>query len=182
MNIIITIFMEFFKIGLLAIGGGYATLPFLYHLSTVYGWFSPNDLTQMIAIANIMPGPVGIILASQIGFKAAYFLGALTAVTGLMIPALIFVFIISKLLKEFEGNKFVHSIFYMLKPASCAMIAAIGIRLLKTSIIGHIEMDWLALALFLILLIISLKKEYSPLFYLGTSAVFGIFVHIIRLN
>lgn len=186
MNLYLIIIIEFIKIGLLAIGGGLATLPFLYHLSTNYGWFSPVDLTQMLAIANIIPGPVGINLASQAGFKAIGFWGALMAVIGIMIPSLIFVFIISKLLKEFEGNKFVRSIFYMLKPTSCAMIVAIGVKLLRNSIIktetiSLISIDWLALILFLTLVAISVKKAHSPLFYLSLSALIGIMIHIVKL-
>lgn len=187
MNFTIILLLEFFKIGMFAIGGGYATLPFLYRLGNVYNWFSPKDLTQMFAIANVMPGPVGINLASQIGFRVDNFLGSLMAVTGIMIPSLIFVFIIAKLLKEFENNKFVKSIFYMLKPASCAMIAAIGFKLLKGTIIisdkvAFTSIDWSALAILFLLIIFRLKKEFSPLFYLGVSALAGILIHLIRLN
>lgn len=186
MNLYLILLLEFFKIGLFAIGGGMATLPFLYHLSTIYNWFSTTDLTQMLAIANIVPGPVGINLASQAGFKAIGFWGTLMAVIGILIPSLIFVLIISKLLKEFEGNRFVKSIFYMLKPASCAMIVAIGVKLLKNSIfktenLTVASIDWLALILFLALMALSIKKEHSPLFYFGVSALVGILIHIISL-
>lgn len=194
MNLSVVLLLEFFKIGMFAIGGGYATLPFLYQLSRNYNWFSAQDLTQMLAIANIIPGPVGINLASQAGFKADFFWGALMALLGIMIPSLIFVFIISKLLNKFKDNRFVKSIFYILKPASCAMIAAIGFKLLKNAILkpGHLtalatnkviistSVDWMALALFLALLVLSLKKKYSPLFYLGMSAFAGILIHIIK--
>lgn len=180
MNLFAILIYEFFKIGLFAIGGGYATLPFLFHLSSLYHWFSTQDLIQMLAIANIVPGPVGLNLASQTGFKVAGFWGAMVAVIGIMIPSLIFVLLVSKLLKEFEGNKFVRAILYMLKPASCGMIAAIGFRLLKDAVLVHGQfivinsIDWSALILFLVLFGISIKKKHSPLFYLGISALVGI--------
>lgn len=185
MKLAFILLFEFFKVGLFAIGGGYATLPFLYNLSIVYHWFSTKDLTQMLAIANVVPGPVGINLASQVGFKAANFWGALIAVIGIMIPSVIFVFIISKLLKEFEGNRFVKSIFYMLKPTSCGMIAAIGFKLLKDVVfhsgqpIGISSIDWIAVVLFSVLFFVSLKREHSPLFYLAVSAFVGVCIHII---
>lgn len=187
MNLMVILLLEFFKVGMFAIGGGLATLPFLYQVGAVYKWFSPKDLTQMFAIANIMPGPPGINLTTQIGFKVANFWGALIAVIGILIPSVIFVFIISKLLKEFEDNKFVKSIFYILKPVSCGMITGIGFKLLKSIVFtsGNIALasiDWLALILLFILIILSLKKEHSPLFYLGFSAVAGIFIHMIKLN
>lgn len=187
MNLLLTILIEFSKIGFFAIGGGMATLPFLYHLSTEYGWFSAKDLAQMLAVANIVPGPVGINLATQVGYKADGFLGAFAAALGILIPSLICVFIVAKLLKEFEGNKFVKSIFYILKPTSCAMIAAILIKLIKSTVIKtpHLtaisQIDWMAIALLLILIFINLKKEHSPLFYLTVSALAGVLFHIVKL-
>lgn len=187
MKLLIIIFLEFFKTGMFAIGGGYAALPFLYQLSDTYKWFSPKDLVQMLAIANVVPGPIGINLASQIGFKVAHVLGALMAVAGILLPSIIFVFIISKLLKEFEDNKFVKSIFYMLKPTSCAMIAGIGVKFLQNTMIKtpHItslaSFDWAAIILFIALFILSLKKEFSALFYLAVSALAGVLIHIVKL-
>lgn len=178
---------EFFKIGMFAIGGGLATLPFLYHIGSVYGWFSPKNLAQMLAIANVVPGPVGVNLAALVGFSAANVWGALVAVIGIMVPSVIFVFIVSKLLKEFEGNKFIKGIFYTLKPASCAMITAIGLKLLKNIIIKSdvitlSSVDWTAIILLIVLIILSLKKEHSPLFYLGVSAFAGILIHIVKTS
>lgn len=187
MSLLTIIFVEFVKIGLFAIGGGMATLPFLYHLSVVYKWFSAENLAQMLAIANIVPGPVGINLASQVGYKASGFLGALAATLGIIVPSLICVFIVAKLLKEFEGNRFVKSIFYTLKPASCAMIAAILVKLIKSTLIKapHFialsQIDWVALVLLILLVIVNLKKEHSPLFYLTISALAGVFFHVIKL-
>lgn len=185
MNLFI-IFYEFSKIGLFAVGGGYATLPFLYHLIEKYHWFNPSDLTQMLAISSIMPGPIGINLAAQTGFKVATFLGALMAIIGIMIPSLVFVLAISKILKEFEGNIVVKSVFYVLKPTCCAMVAAIGLKLLKDVIfVGKISftlsgIDWFALLLFSTLLILSFKKQFSPIFYLGVSALIGVAVYFVK--
>lgn len=186
MNILFVLLFEFSKIGLFAIGGGFATLPFLYHLIQLYNWFEPKQLTEMLAIANIMPGPVGINLAAQIGFKVSSVSGALMAVLGIMIPSLVVVFIVSKLLKEFKDSKYVRSIFYMLKPTCCGMVVAIGFKLFKDTVIkpegvfSLSSIDWLALLLFLVLLFVSLKKHHSPLFYLGVSALVGVLLHIIK--
>lgn len=182
MKLSLILFLEFVKTGLFAIGGGYATLPFLYHMSVVYHWFAASDLTQMLAIASIMPGPIGINLASQVGFKVSGVWGAFLATAGIMVPSLIFVFIISKILKEFEGNKFVRSIMHMLKPTSCAMVIAIGLNLLKNMVFpsGNFHsVDWFAICLFVALFAISLKNSMSPMFYLGFSALVGVLLTFI---
>lgn len=189
MKIMFLLLIQFFKVGMFAVGGGLATIPFLYELGKTYNWFNVNDLAQMLAISNIVPGPVGTNLAAIIGFKAFGILGSLIAVLGIMIPSLIFVIVISKILKEFESNKYVQSIFYILKPTSCAMIVAIGTKLLfniivkHTSVLNKNSIDWFATILFLFLIILSQKnKNHSPLFYLGLSAFVGILLHLLHLK
>ena len=86
---------EFMKIGLFAIGGGYATLPFLYHISEVYSWYSSKELVDMLAVSSITPGPVGINVATFAGFKSAGFLGAFLATASLIIPSFLIVILIS---------------------------------------------------------------------------------------
>lgn len=189
MKIMFLLLIQFFKVGMFAIGGGLATIPFLYELGKTYNWFNVNDLAQMLAISNIVPGPVGTNLAAIIGFKAYGILGSLMAVLGIMIPSLIFVVIISKILKEFESNIYVSSIFYILKPTSCAMIVAIGTKLLFNIIVKqttplHINaIDWSATVLFLFLILLSQKnKNYSPLFYLGVSALVGVLLQLLHVK
>ena len=62
------LFWEFFKTGLFAIGGGMATIPFLYDISDATGWFSSNDLANMIAVSESTPGPIGVNMATYVGF------------------------------------------------------------------------------------------------------------------
>ena len=93
---------EFFKIGLFSFGGGYATIPFLYNLSEVYGWYSIKELSQIIAVASITPGPVGINAATYAGYKTAGLAGSISATISEMIPSLILVIIVSKILKKFN--------------------------------------------------------------------------------
>ena len=94
--------LEFFKIGLFSFGGGYATIPFLYHLSQVYNWYSIEELTQMVAVASITPGPVGINVATYAGIKTAGISGAIVATIVEMLPSLILVLIVAKLLKKYS--------------------------------------------------------------------------------
>ena len=94
---------EFFKTGLFSFGGGYATLPFLYHISETYHWFSAKQLTDMIAVSSITPGPLGVNVATFAGFVTSGLLGALVATTAVVLPSYIIVILVSKLL-EFDNN------------------------------------------------------------------------------
>lgn len=171
--IYLLLILEFFKIGLFSFGGGYATIPFLYHIAETYKWYSVNELKQMVAVASITPGPVGINVATYAGLKSAGVFGALIATTAEMMPSLILVIIVSKLLKKFSDNFYVKSIIETLKPISCALLTSVAIGLLKPSL-GDIK----AMILLAFLLILSWKSKKDPLFYILISAVIGVIINI----
>lgn len=165
--------LEFFKIGLFSFGGGYATIPFLYHISQEFQWYSLDELTQMIAVASITPGPVGINVATYAGLKTAGVFGSLVATVSEMLPSLILVLIVAKLLKKFSDNFYVKSIIATLKPISCALLASVAIGLLKPEI--H---DLKAMILLGILLILSWKSKKDPLFYILIAGIIGFLIQI----
>lgn len=174
--IYLNLFLQFFHIGLFSFGGGYATLPFLYHIAEVQKWYTVQQLTDMIAISSITPGPVGVNVATFAGFTTSGILGAFVATTSIILPSYILVIIISKILEQFRTNKNVQAAIYALKPAGCGLLAAVGIDMFisNTNLIG--------MALLAILYFISRKQKRDPLFYLGISAVFGLVAGFFHLT
>lgn len=164
---------EFFKIGLFSFGGGYATIPFLYHISEAYGWYSLEELAQMIAVASITPGPVGINVATYAGLKTAGILGSLSATVFEMLPSLVLVLIVAKLLKKFSDNFYVKSIIATLKPISCALLVSVAIGLIKPQL-----QDLKAMVLLAFLLLLSWKSKKDPLFYILISAIIGVIISV----
>jgi len=186
--IYLLLFTEFFKIGIFSFGGGYATLPFLSHMSETYGWFSLDELSRMLAISSVTPGPVGLNVATFAGFKTGGILGSIDATLAIMIPSFIIVIFISKMLKKFEDNIYVQSALYALRPAAAAMIGAVCVRLLYECVIlkpdgvlnvfkNFENVDIKALVVIVLLFIISLKLKKDPLTYLLLGAVFGVVFH-----
>ena len=167
--ILIHLFVEFFKIGMFSFGVGYATIPFLYHISQVYNWYSIDELTQMVAVASITPGPVGINVATYAGLKSAGLLGSALDTVAEMLPSLFLVIIVSKLLKKFSDNFYVKSIIETLKPISCALLTSVAIGLLKPEI-----KDLKAMMLLAFLLLTSWKSKKDPLFYIALAALVGV--------
>ena len=90
------LFLEFFKIGLFAVGGGLATLPFLSELAGKYPWFDESMLGNMIAVSQSTPGPIGINMATYAGFNAGGVLGGLVATIGIVTPSVIIILIVKK--------------------------------------------------------------------------------------
>ena len=171
--IYLNLVLEFFKIGLFSFGGGYATIPFLYQISNVYNWYSIKELTQMIAVASITPGPVGINIATYAGLKTAGIFGSLSATIAEILPSLMLVIILSKLLKKFNENCIVKSVIETLKPISCALLTSVAIGMLKPEIYSLKAMFLLAF-----LLILSWKSKKDPLFYILIAAIFGVFASL----
>lgn len=176
MLIYFQLFLEFFRIGLFSFGGGYATLPFLYHISDVYHWYTPKQLSDMLAISSITPGPVGVNVATFAGFTTSGILGSLIATTSVILPSYILVIIISKLLEKFKQNKKVQAAIYGLKPAGCGLLTAVALNIFKDNV-----KSFLALVIFVVLLVMTFKQKRDPLFYLGISAIAGILAGLFHL-
>lgn len=186
--ILLRLFYEFFKAGLFAIGGGLATLPFLYNMSDTTGWFTYQQLTDMIAVSESTPGPIGVNMATYVGFLVAKVPGAVVATIGLITPSIIIILIIASFLKSFGDNKYVQGAFYGLRPASTALIASAGISvaigvffpLFESSGVFSdlLSIDWKAVVLAAVLLYLtrycSKTKKLHPIIFIAFSAVVGI--------
>ena len=126
MLVLFSLFYEFFKIGLFAIGGGLATMPFLYDMSEKTGWFTKSELTNMIAISESTPGPLGVNMATYVGFSTSGILGGIIATLGLITPAIIIIIIVSNFLNKFKDNPYVESVFRTMRPTSTGLIVGAG--------------------------------------------------------
>ena len=125
---------EFSKVGLFSVGGGLATLPFLYHMGQKTGWFTAGDVSDMIAISQSTPGPMGINMATSVGYTIAGLWGAFIAPVALVIPSVIIIIMISHALNRFKDSILVADIFYGLRPASIGLIVTAGISVAKGSL------------------------------------------------
>ena len=181
---IIMLCIQFFKTGLFSIGGGLATLPFLYEMSTNTGWFSHADVADMIAISESTPGAIGINMSTYAGFKTAGIPGGILATFGLALPSIIIILIIAKFLEKFRTNRLVEGAFYGLRPASIAMITVAGLNVAKVSLINLAAWEashhigdlfvWKAIVLGVVLFIAQKKLKWHPVIFIAISAVVGI--------
>lgn len=191
----IRLFFEFFKTGLFAIGGGMATIPFLYEISDKTGWFSHADLANMIAVSESTPGPIGINMATYVGFITGNaegnlltgVLGALLATLGLITPSIIIILIIAAFLQSFRNSRHVNNAFYGLRPASTGLIAAAGVTVVVANLfykdalaegLSLYAVNWkgwiLAAILWLLTNKVKKTKGLHPIVFIGISAVAGI--------
>ena len=178
--IFLQLFWEFFKIGLFAVGGGLASLPFLYDIAARYPWFTSEQITDMIAIAESTPGPLGANMATFAGFNAAGILGGVIATLSLIVPSVIITLIISKVMSRFSQSVLVENAFYGLRPVVAGLIAAVCVTLLEIAVFnaggsGLLGMvNWKAALLFVVLLVLVFKLNKHPVLYIAAAAVIGI--------
>jgi len=186
--ILLQLFWEFFKIGLFSIGGGMATLPFLYELSDRTGWFTYSQIADMLAVSESTPGPIGINMATYVGFTTAGIPGSIIATLGEVIPGITIVLIVAAVLQLFRKSRLVNSAFYGLRPASTGLIAAAGITVLIISLLNTTLYHetgalldlfaWKAIILAAILIILTWwvkpAKKLHPIVFIAFSAVIGI--------
>ena len=182
---LLRLYFEFAKVGLFSIGGGLATLPFLYDLADRTAWFTHADVANMIAIA---PGAIGINMATYAGYVTAGALGGFVATIGLISPAIIIIYVIARLLNKFMGNKYVESAFYGLRPASIALIAVAGLNVAKITLLNWEYLPelrtigdlFVTRAIILAILIFWGQKKFKklhPVVFIAISAVVGIVFH-----
>ncbi len=186
---LLTLFFEFFKTGLFSIGGGLATLPFLYDLADKYDWFDRGLLANMIAVSESTPGPIGVNISTYAGFSAYGVLGGIVTTLALITPSVIIIILVAKFLDKFKDSKYVQDMFYGLRPAVTALIAGAGIEVLKISIFSFGKFQTInniidiinikSTILFAILFYVSNKYKTHPLFIILISGLVGI---IFKLN
>lgn len=181
---LLLLYYEFFKVGLFAVGGGLATLPFLFKLSEKYTWFTHKMVSDMIAISESTPGPIGVNMATYAGFQNYGVIGAVVATMGLITPSIIIIIIVANFLKKFSESVMVQNVFSTLRPAVSGMLGAVAITLITgeifnfnaysisgiiTELFKYKQILW-----FVLLVFVTNKYKKHPLFYIAISAVVGI--------
>jgi len=188
MNILLQLIFEFFKTGLFAVGGGLATIPFLEEMIAKYGWFTADTLSTMIAVSESTPGPIGINMATYVGYITAGLPGSIVATLALVTPSIIIICIISKMLTKFQESKLVKGIFYGIRPAVVGFIlsACVSIFLLTLFNVGAFQssknildlFNLTNIALFAIVYVVYKKAKLNPIIVIVICAFLGILLEL----
>ena len=193
MAIYLRLYLEFFKTGLFAVGGGMATLPFLKEIGEATGWYTYGDLMNMLAVSESTPGPIGINMATYVGYTVGGVPGAVIATLGEVTPSIIVILIVAAILKSFRDNRYVNSAFYGLRPASTGLIGGAGVAVVlevaspESGIVNVFERTAgplvnpgalvLAAALLVLTNWVKPVKDWHPIVFILISAVVGVVFH-----
>lgn len=188
MELFFTLIFEFFKTGLFAFGGGLATIPFLEEMGANYGWFDLSTLTTLIAVSESTPGPMGINMATYVGYHTFGLFGGVITSLSLVAPSIIVVCIIASKYEEFKNSKIVQAVFGGLRPAVVGFIisACMGIfvtTLLNLDIYNMTQnlidaFDFISIVAVIGLLIFNRYKKLNPIYTIVACAVVGIVLQL----
>lgn len=176
---LVELFFEFAKVGLFSVGGGLATIPFLQDMGKRTGWFTPEELATMIAVSESTPGPMGINMASYVGFQSGGILGAMVASFGVITPCVIIILLVATMLEKFKDSKAVQGLFYGLRPASAALILSAAVQVAQVGLTEETELGFVlsppsvVLALGLWGAMFYSGKKLHPVIYVFLSALLG---------
>lgn len=182
------LFWEFFKTGLFSIGGGLATLPFLSRMGEKYGWFTQEELANMLAVSESTPGPIGVNMATYVGNSVGGVLGGFMTTFALILPSYLVILLISKVIVRYKNSPLVQHAMSALRPASVGLIGAAVLGVLQSVLINADALaahEWRSmielpgLILFSVLLFIYLKfNKLHPVVILAIGALVGIAVRM----
>ena len=180
---------EFFKIGLFAVGGGMATIPFLYEIGEKFGYFSNEELLGVIAVSESTPGAVGINMSTYAGINAQGYLGGVLATISLITGPVIIILLIARAMDKFKNSKIVKDAFVTLRPATAGLILGAMSSVLFVTLFNIEAMRQsgnilniirpIPLAIFAVFLGLLLKfKKLNPIVVIIIGALLGIFLKL----
>ena len=183
------LFTTFFKIGLFSFGGGYAMIPLIQHELETHGWMSSAQFVDIIAIAEMTPGPIAVNAATFVGFRVSGFFGGLVATVGVAMPSLLLILFLSGFFFKYRTHPLQKSIFHCIRPAVTGLIAAAAISICRTALLRIPEhtniwivfkasplasVDWMGVALFAVFLLLLIRWKLHPVLLIVIAAVSGI--------
>ena len=185
---LLELFFIFFYVGLFTIGGGLVAITLMEETIVARGLISPEQFYNMVAISESTPGPVGVNIATYIGYELYGVFGAIVTSFGEILPSLICIMIIAQFLKSFQQKPIVKSVFYFLRPASTGLIFVAAIQVfvialmnipsdlsvLKTFNGWKNLFDWQSLYFYVIAVFMLFKVKLHPVVLLVFGALFGI--------
>jgi chromate transporter len=178
-NILIKLFYEFLIVGIFAIGGGMSALPLIEQVVVSNNWLSVERFYQMVAIAESTPGPIGINIATYVGYTQAGLGGAIVASLATVTVPFLFIMVIIKVMNTYAKTKAVQAVFIALKAAILGLILTAAYNIARIVIIQEnqgffLNLDGRAIAILIVLLLAFIKYKKHPLIYIGAGALFGI--------
>ena len=179
------LFFSFAKIGLFAVGGGLATLPFLFEIAdSSNGWLTREMIGDRLAVAQSLPGAIGTNLSSYIGFEYAGIPGAYAAAVSLTLPSIIIILLVARMLQQFKESATVKSLFSGFRPAAAGLLSAAAFSAISLSLwnaaapVWYEFLRWKETSIFIIIFLLVFIFKKHPIVYIAAAGVAGVILKL----
>lgn len=192
--IYLKLLLSFIKIGLFSFGGGYAMIPLIQKEIELHGWMSPAEFVDIIAIAEMTPGPIAVNSATFVGYKTAGLLGSVVTTIGVALPSLILILAVSQFFFKMQKKPANIMIFYGIRPVITGLIAAAGFFVAETAIFKQALsiqelctfptqpgnfLDFGSLVIMAAALTALLKYKIHPILTIAGAGAAGIIIYVL---
>ncbi|NSW92851.1 MAG: chromate transporter [Firmicutes bacterium] len=191
--IYLTLLFTFFKIGLFSFGGGYAMIPMIEKEIEFHGWLTPSEFIDIIAIAEMTPGPIAVNSATFVGFKTAGVLGGLLSTLGVSLPSLILVLFVSRFFFKYTNNPIKNAVFYGVRPVIAGLIVSASLFVAETALLNKSFLDLFSKAalnppevfnlggIFVtaVILFLLIKLKAHPILTIVIAGIIGILLYYV---
>lgn len=181
--IYLQLFYTFFKIGLFGFGGGYAMLSMIQgEVVTRYGWLTSQEFTDIVAISQMTPGPIGINSATYVGFTATdSILGSVVATFAVVLPSFILMLTISKFFLKYQKHPSVEAVFKGLRPAVVGLLASAALVLMNAENFSSPQEDMysfiISCLIFVAAFIGTKKYKFNPILLIIVCGIGGLILY-----
>ena len=173
-EVYIQLFISFFKIGLFGFGGGYAILSLIQHEIEIHGWMTPSEFTDVIAISQMTPGPIGINSATYVGYTASgTVLGSIVATFAIVLPSFIIMITLVRFFFYLRGNKYMEYAFLGLRPVVIGLIGAAAVVLMT----DENFIDYISFIIFGAVFLLSLRGKIHPIYLIVMAGIAGFIIY-----
>ena len=184
--IYLQLFLSYLKIGFFGFGGGYAMLSLIQHEVVIsHQWISNSELTDIIAISQMTPGPIAINAATFVGLRVAGLSGALAATVGCMLPSCVLVTLLARLYLRYRKLSLLQGVLTSLRPAVVAMIASAGVGILVTAfwdeVVTFAGTNWRLVVIFASSLLLLRRTKLSPILVMTLAGAANLLLELIPL-
>lgn len=181
MNLYLQLFWSFFQVGLFCFGGGYASLPLIQNqVINVHGWMDMAELSDMITISQMTPGPIALNISTFVGIRQAGIPGALIATFACILPSCIICGVLAFLYFRYHSLSIVKGVLGGLRPAVVSLIASAGLSIIVLAFWGEAgfslslaSLDWIALLLFAAAFAVLRKTSVNSIWIILGCGVLG---------
>ena len=178
MSIYLKLIWAYLKIGLFGFGGGYAMLSLIQREVVDSGWISSTTFTDIVAISQMTPGPIGINCATYAGYLATGgVLGSLVATVAVVLPSFIIMLIVAKMLAKFKNNVYVEGALRGLRPVVVGLIAAAALLLMNEENFGEHCADYVSWLIFAVAFVAVKFLKINPILMIVLAAVAGLIIY-----